>query len=91
MSAILRLTEKSTGELFTGMSLIEIDNVMCLCLGVVPDRDHWYKNWMNMVGVSLAFGRTFDEMRDDFSDYPKMLEVINWIDTYFVNSSYCGR
>lgn len=90
MAVHLVLKEKSTGMLFGGAKLLDVDNVLCQYMGVDPDPVHWYMKWVNSVGMSLAFGRSFDEIRGDFDD-PEMIRIINWVEEHFENASNRGR
>jgi hypothetical protein len=50
--------------------------------GSVPDPDdHYYFNWYNIVGLELACGRTFTELKDRYSE--TMLPVIEYLERNF--------
>ena len=61
MSNCFQLTRKGATEPST---LVEVDNAICANFGVEPGDD-WFCNWYNSIGLALACGRTFDQIRAD--------------------------
>lgn len=86
MAAYLVLQNKLTEEIFENKKLIDVDNAMCQYLGVSPDPFFWHRGWVDSIGMGLAFGKTFDEIRGYF-DEPEMIKIIDWLDENFVNAS----
>lgn len=89
MAVHLTLKNKLTGEVFENKGLIDVDNAMCKHLGVAPDPFFWHRSWVDSIGMGLAFGKTFDEIREYFSE-PEMLRIIDWLDDNFINASTRG-
>ena len=46
-------------------SRAKIDDEMCKHFGVTPDPKFWYMDWDNIVGFSLACGKTWDQIREN--------------------------
>lgn len=93
MAAYLSLTRKSDRERFTGARLIEFDALLANQFGAEPDEVHWFMNWMDTIGMTLAIAGAFN--RDGFADARKYygeqelaLDLIAWIEANFDNTSY---
>jgi hypothetical protein len=43
--------------------LASIDEKICAYFGAEPHPVHWYQNWENNIGLLLACGRSWDEIR----------------------------
>lgn len=91
MAAYLALRDKVTGDLRMGRDLIEVDNELCEALGVTPDDDRFYREWVDLVGFSLALGKSFDETRDIFKTDADLQRVIGHLESRYDNTSYHGR
>jgi hypothetical protein len=97
MAAYLVLNRKSDGRLFSGKDLIEVDELLCKHLGVQPDEKEWHWGWMDTVGLSLATGKTFNEIRKMYivpelgSEVETAKAIIDWFENEFDNASYFGR
>jgi hypothetical protein len=97
MAAYLALIRKSDKKLFTGRDLIAVDEMLCEHLGVEPDEKEWHWGWMDTVGLSLAMGKTFDEVREIYLT-PELgpsighaKAIVDWFEQEFENDSYYGR
>ena len=44
------------------VSLQQIDNEMCADFGLVPDPNNSYHLWVNIIGLTLATGQSFNDI-----------------------------
>ena len=68
--------------------LNEVDEEMCRHFGAPCHPDDYYEFWYDTIGFGLASGRSFDEIRSTFSDFPKVVEAANWIEANFTARSW---
>lgn len=98
MAVQLQLTRKADGKV---ADLVALDNEICDVLGVEPHPRDFYVGWVDTIGFSLACGKTFEEVRSHWCDpneYGEPTErdlergrVIDYLETYFDNTSYGCR
>lgn len=72
-----------------------IDEELCAHFGAEVHPKNWYLNWYDLLGFSLAIGKTFGELRDQFRaatydmDNPyrefdkQLVKVIDYLDDNF--------
>jgi len=88
MAAYLELIDRETGEV---VKFAEVDNIMCAALGYAADVQAWHANWYNCLGMSLACGITWEQLRVDWADTPGILEVINYLERVYIVYYYRSR
>ena len=82
------LMDKRTGEI---PSLDDIDYQICCLLGKPYNRQHFchlgnkpeYRdllNWNNTVGLALAMGKSWDEIRELWSDDDEILAIVDFLE-----------
>lgn len=93
------LTRKSDPEA-GGVKFTDIDAEMCAHFNVPCDENKWYMDWYRYLGLALAHGKTFDEVRQaaksdaeshDCTTDPdciRWLEIIDWLDNNFTPSAW---
>jgi hypothetical protein len=69
MPARLTLISKKTKK---AENFPAIDAKMCKALGVKTDPELFYRSWYDGVGMALALGKTFAELRKEFQEYLDM-------------------
>lgn len=85
MAAYYTLTRK--GE-ETPTNLVQIDEEMCAHFGVTPDVEKWYRNWENTIGLGIALGKNWDQLREIFQEDT---DIINWMEEHFISNSWYQR
>ena len=90
MPSCFALTKKGQSE---RASLSEVDDRMREHFGAEPDSVKFYCGWYGYIGLSLAMGRTFNQIRDMLTKYngdssgPRA--IVDWLDAnYTVESWY---
>ena len=80
MPSCYRLIAKDgTKPLPGNKNFIAIDEAMCKHFDVTPDENLWYQNWENVIGISLATGKTWDDiLAKDWLD-EETKEAIKWL------------
>ena len=66
MPNFFTLTRKSNPEAGP-VDFVTIDEEICAHCGVTPDPDRYLDGWYDSIGFRLAFGKSWDEIRKDFS------------------------
>lgn len=85
-------------------SLQAIDDEMRIEFGEEPDPERWLWSWYDTLGLALAMGRTWEQLREQFAEDPdeserinmsrrRMLAVIDWLEANYVPNTWaeCGR
>jgi hypothetical protein len=90
------LTRRS--DLESGPVVLQrIDDEMRVHFGEPPDKDNWYLDWYNWIGLSLSMGRSFAHIRDAYcaflrqqglSEDCRHVEVIDWLDANFTSNAW---
>jgi hypothetical protein len=66
-------------------TLVEIDNALWLKFeGSVPEpNDYWFRGWYDSVGFELALGRTFTEIRAQWSVNSRITPVVEYLEKHY--------
>jgi hypothetical protein len=67
-----------------------IDEEICEAFGWPVHPVHYVENWYNIIGIQLAFGRTFDQIIADTQD-PHIQHIAKWLDEHFVADCWDER
>lgn len=95
MPNCFQLIRKSDPEA-GAVSLQRIDEEMCLHFNEPCHPERWFRNWYNSIGMSLAFGRTFEELRKrpeedgdwEPEDVQEWVSMIDWLDANFTTNAW---
>lgn len=96
MAVYFELISKDTGE---ATKFAEIDVALARAFGDAPHEDNWYENWYNVLGIQLAMGNSWDELRahcrewyDDMPERGEKLTVIcDWLEERYTVHCWSGR
>ena len=72
-------------------NLNSVDEALCKALGEPVSNTLWCRDWYNYIGLLLACGKTFDEIREVCCDSPEMLQVIDFLDAHYVSNAWYER
>jgi len=88
MAAYLVLKNRFTGEVYQGRKLIIVDELYCLAFGLTCSPTEWADNWMDTIGMTLAFWgeKGWEKLTEFWPDQP----AVAWFREYFENLSYSG-
>lgn len=67
MPVCFQLIDKTTNR---AAVLPEVDNRICKELGVEPDPVKYYLQWYDAIGLRLALGTSFSQLREEWKEYP---------------------
>jgi len=81
------LTRKSNIEAGP-VNFATIDEEICAHLGVEVDNVHWYAGWYDNIGLMLAIGKSWNEMREIFKDSDALLPVIDFLEANFTANAW---
>jgi len=57
-------------------SLNSVDEALCNHFGEPVSSDYWYQDWYNTLGLALAVGRSWENMK---KVYPKKIDAIEFL------------
>ena len=76
-------------------SLVNIDLEMCEAFGVTVHPVKFYCDWVDLVGLEVACGRTLMQVREKFAalshSYINLIPVIEWLDANFTTDAFVQR
>jgi len=98
MPACFQLTSIHTGK---PTNFIDIDDEICLALSVPTNPDLYYLGWYDFIGLRLATGKSFTDIKDHLSelwladDNPitsewamQMLRIVDYLSTNYTASNW---
>ncbi len=85
MPNCFQLTHKGDTE---PMSLNKIDEMICNHLNVPVDEVKYVHGWFDSIGFSLACGRNWEQVRENFSDCPELMPIIDFLEENFTSDSW---
>jgi len=72
--------------------LATIDEEMCRHFDEPCHPTRYCECWYDVIGYGLAMGQSFDQIRSqiksDFAEYPRLVEIADWIEQRFSVSSW---
>lgn len=85
------LTDKRTGEI---PSLNDVDKQICSLLGKTYSKQHFcylgdtpefadFLNWNNTIGLALAVGKTYGEIRQLWSNNQEVQIIVNYLESKY--------
>lgn len=90
MAAYLSLTRLEDQKEFKANDLIELDNLICKAVGDDIHPKKWCRDWMDSIGLSLALGKDWLDVRKTWKDCPELMQIIEFLSHRFYNTSYRG-
>ena len=79
------LTDKTTGERAV---FAYIDNDMRKHFNQPDDPDKYLWGWYDIIGLGLALGNSWDELRSINATYPEMLDVIDYLEERYTPDAW---
>jgi len=72
------------------MVLTTVDEMICEHLELPVDKDRWCLDWYQVIGMSLAFGKSFEDVREYLSKDGEaaLLEVLDYLEMHFTVYAY---
>lgn len=86
MPNCFQLARKSAPQ--TPVALNVIDDELCAHFGVQPDPERYYQNWYNNIGLALAMGLTWDQMKEVVSSDPHGVAIVEWFEANFISTAW---
>ena len=99
MSNCFTLTRKGESK---PANLQEIDDEMRQAFGEEPNKEQWLWEWYNEIGLGLALGRDWNQLRDQYSRdenddedsvlfCQRMQAVVDWLEANFTSNAWAER
>ncbi len=88
MPNCFQLIDKETNE---PAVFAHIDDRLCEHLGVEPDKKKFLYNWYDTIGLGLAMGKTWDEMRTWWANDSPKQNVINFLEQNYTPDAWRER
>lgn len=80
MPACIQLFKKGES---TPTTFQQIDEEICAHFNVPCDPVRWYEQWYDCICVFLAMGKSFDYVRETYKDYPRLVEITDWLEANY--------
>lgn len=95
--SLTRKSEPDAGPI----RLIQIDEEMCRHFNVTHDPKLRYGYWCDHIGLSLACGQSFQQIRENYLSekskdnddayWDRMIEIVEWLNDNFIADAWCQR
>ncbi len=85
MPHCFQLINRETGK---ADSFVEIDETICKYMDWPIDGDKFAFGWYDVIGLGLALGKSFDEIRRYYTDEPELLKIIDWLDQRYTSDAW---
>lgn len=85
MPNCFQLISKETGK---ADSFCEIDEKLCANFDWPVDPVSYTHSWYDILGLRLACGRSFEDLRGYCTDEPELLQIIDWLDEHYTSDSW---
>lgn len=67
----------------SALPLNQIDEEICRHFNEPCHKTRYYQGWYDTIGFDLAAGQSFDQIRTAYADFPKLVEIANWLEANF--------
>lgn len=71
--------------------LVDIDNELREAFGEPPDDAQWLYGWYHTIGLALALGQNWDQIRTAFSECKDLIKVVDYLEQRFDADSWVER
>jgi hypothetical protein len=88
MAVCFQLSKKGA-DTFTPEKLSSVDNALCEYVGVAPDTDEYYREWVDIEGFYLAIGKSFEFIRETVD--PSRRVIVDFLEKYYDVNSFSSR
>jgi len=85
------MKDGSTDELSRGEAIHAIDEYLCKAFDEPIHPIHWFRGWVDNIGMFLACGKTWNECREIWKEIPDQLEVIDWMEEHTMADGHYER
>ena len=86
MPNYFKLIDKTTEK---PAKFVDIDEKLCVHMGVEPHPKNYLYGWYDFIGLGLAMGKTFDELRGFVhKDEQHIHKVIDYLDEHYVPDAW---
>lgn len=65
-----------------------IDDEMRVAFGEPPDSSRWFRGWYNIIGLGLAVGKSFAQLKELFNDDAELVAVIDYLAERYVSDCW---
>lgn len=70
---------------------VHVDNELREAFGEPPDEDRWLYGWYDTIGLALALGQNWEQIRTVFSDCEDLLKIVDYLEERFDTDSWVER
>ena len=88
MPSCFQLIPKGSDE---PSKMVDIDAAICEHLGIEFSTEFWALGWYNSIGLGLAMGRNWDELKDILISDPELVKVIDFLQERYNVSAWYER
>lgn len=88
MPNYFKLIDKQTGE---PTVFNQIDDDMRRQFNQPPDSEKYLWHWYDIIGLGLALGNTWDDLRELYNDDSELMGVIDYLEQYYKPEAWARR
>ena len=82
MPNCFQLLERDTN---TPASFADIDEQLCNHFNTPVDEKLYYRAWYDVVGLGLAMGKSFEQLREMLPEY---IDIIDFLDAHYTTTAW---
>ena len=72
----------------TASKFCDIDDLMCEHFGTVPDPVKYYCGWYDSIGLYLAIGKDWEDIKASLDGYGKLQDIAIWLEDNYVADAW---
>lgn len=88
MAVCFQLSKKGA-DTFTPEKLSAVDDDLCEYVGATPDSSKYYREWVDIEGLYLAIGKSFEYIRENVD--PSRRVITDFLEKYYDVNSFSSR
>lgn len=77
----------------TPTDFIIVDEELCAMLGVPVHPTAWVEHWYNIIGLSLACGKSLEELTKQYKEEKaeRLVKIAEYLGENYVTNAWCER
>ena len=88
MPNCFRLIDRETGNIPT---LVQVDAILCENWNTPCDPVKYFEHWVDLIGMPLAMGKTWEDVREQWADDPYLLPIIDFLEARYTVEAWAER
>lgn len=73
------------------VNFLQIDIELCQLIRVPVDQEKWVLDWYNQLGLGLAYGKTWEDLKSIYHDSVEYIQFIEYLSANYKVDAWCER